>query len=84
MGLGPNIASSLLDLSETGLRVILNEAATVGQEVEVNLESAATGRALKTTARVVWVVPGTDGTFVVGLRMQKSISFIDLQALTKA
>jgi len=83
MGLGPNIALSLLDLSESGLRVVLKEAATVGQEVEVNLDSAA-GRALKTTARVVWIVPGMDGTFVAGLRLQKSISYIDLQAFTRA
>jgi PilZ domain len=82
-GLGPNIASLLLDLNETGLRAILKEAAAVGQQVEVNLDSAATGRALKATAKVVWVVPATDGTFVVGLRLQKAISYSDLQALTK-
>ena len=74
MGLGPNIASSLLDLSETGLRVVLKETVTIGQEVEVNLESAATGRTLKLPATVVWIVPATNGTFVVGLRLLKTLS----------
>jgi PilZ domain len=83
MGLGPNIASSLLDLSETGLRAILKEAVTVGQQVEVNLESAASGRTLKAMAGVIWVVPGADGTFVAGLRLQKAISYGDLLALAK-
>ena len=83
LGLGPNIASSLLDLSETGLRVVLKEAAVVGQEVEVNLESAATGRTLKSSATVMWVVPAADSAFVVGLRLQKSLSYADLMALSK-
>ena len=81
MGLGPNIASTLLDLSETGLRVVLKEAPTVGQEVEVNLESP-TGRTSKSAATVVWIIPATDGTFVVGLRLQKTLTYTDLQALS--
>ena len=81
MGLGPNIASSLLDLSETGLRVVLKEAVTVGQEVEVNLERV-TGQTSKSSANVVWVIPATDGTFVVGLRLQKTLEYSDLQVLS--
>ena len=84
LGLGPNIASSLLDLSETGVRVVLKEAAAVGQEVALHLESAATGLTLKTTAVVMWVVPGTEPTVVVGLRLQKSICHGDLMALSRA
>ena len=83
LGLGPNIASTLLDLSETGLRVVLKESATVEQEVEVNLESTATGRMTKTTAIVVWVIPSSEGGFVVGLHFQKALGYSDLQALTK-
>lgn len=82
MGLGPNIASVLLDLSETGLRVVSKEAVAVGQEVEVNLEGAS-GRVAKTTAVVVWVVPGAGDTFVVGLRLQKSLDYGQFMALTK-
>ena len=83
MGLGPNIATTLLDLSETGLRVILKESLTAGQQVEVNLESASTGKTIKTKAGVVWVVPGADAKFVVGLRLEKSLAHADLMALTK-
>ena len=83
LGLGPNIASSLLDLSETGLRVVLKEAAKVGQEVEVNLESGATGRIVKMPGTVVWVVSSSDGTFVVGVHLQKPLGYSDLQSLTK-
>jgi PilZ domain len=83
LGLGPNIAATLLDLSETGLRVILKEAATVGQQVEVNLESAGTGLAVRIHAGVVWVVPSVDGTFVAGLRLTKSLAYRDFMALTK-
>ena len=83
LGLGPNIASALLDLSETGLRVVLKESIDLGREVEVSLESAATGRTLKATAAVVWVVPAADLTFIVGLRLLKAISYSDLMALSK-
>ena len=83
LGLGPNIASALLDLSETGLRVVLKEPIAVGQEVEINLESAATGRMTKTTVIVVWVIPSSEGGFVVGLHFQKPLGHGDLQALTK-
>ena len=83
MGLGPNIALSLLDLSESGLRVVLKEAVTLGQEVEVQLECAGSGRILKSPAKVVRVQPGENGTFVVGLQLQKTINYGDLQALAK-
>ncbi len=84
LGLGPNIALSLLDLSETGLRVVLKEFIDPGREVEVNLESTATGRTLKTTATVMWIVPAADPTFIVGLRLLKAISHSDLMTLSKA
>lgn len=74
MGLGTNIASTVLDLSETGIRLLVTIELKVGQEVEVALEGVFSGNA-KRIAVVVWVVPAADGTFCVGAQFQKALPF---------
>ena len=39
MGLGANIAVRVLDLSDSGVRLLVRRAVKPGQEVEVTLES---------------------------------------------
>src|SRR5689334_19318459 len=64
LGLGPNIAAALLDVSEAGVRLLLREGLTVGHEFEVRLEGAA--HSVKRIARVIWCVATADGLFCVG------------------
>lgn len=81
-GLGRNMALSLLDVSETGARLLIQEPLAPGQEVEITFESIALHRPVKRSATVVWCVAAEDGTYGVGVRFEKFLGFTDWQALT--
>jgi hypothetical protein len=81
-GLGPNIASGILDLSETGVRLLLKKELPIGKVFEVVLEAVG-GKMVKVVAQVVWTVPAADGTFVVGAHFQKNVNYLDLVTLTR-
>jgi hypothetical protein len=82
LGLGKNIAVTVLDVSEAGVRLVLKEDLPIGHDFEVNLESVCY-RPVKITAQVVWCMALADGNFVVGARFHKSITWTDLAALAR-
>src|SRR5262249_3787402 len=82
LGLGPNVATGILDVSEFGARLLLVEQLRVGQEFEVDLETVAT-RPIKRLAVVVWLIEAVDGRFVTGVRFEKALSYADLIALSR-
>jgi hypothetical protein len=82
LGLGPNIAVSILDVSEMGIRLLLKESLPIGHAFEVSLESVSC-KPIKTIAEIVWSVPAADGTFCVGARFQKSIPYRDLALVAR-
>lgn len=82
LGLGPNIALTVLDVSESGVRLQLKEELPVGREFELNLESPG-GKPFKVEARVMWVVAAADGTFVVGARFAKLLPYAELTSLSR-
>ena len=82
MGLGPNLALSLLDVSESGARVTVKVPLPLHQEIEVNLSGISNRRPVKVIAEVVWCVPTTEeGTYQAGIRFQRYLSYQDLQEL---
>jgi PilZ domain len=81
-GLGPNVAVSLLDVSETGIRLVLKTALTAGHEVEVSLDSVIGRQAAKIPGQVVWCVPMADGNHCLGVRFSKPLKWSVLLALT--
>jgi PilZ domain len=83
MGLGPNIAVSVLDVSEVGVRLVLMENLPQGHEFEITLECLAS-RSVKTVARVVWSLALTDGNFCVGATFAKALSYSDLANLARS
>jgi hypothetical protein len=83
LGLGKNIAAGLLDVSDSGVRLLLTEALPIGKEFEVRLESAG-GRLVKALARVVWSVETADGKFCVGAELAKGMTGVELEALARA
>jgi hypothetical protein len=83
LGLGANLAVSVLDLSESGVRLVVKTELRPGQGVEVHLEHL-TSRAVKVPAEVVWCLPGADGRFVVGARFVRPLAYADLLALARA
>lgn len=83
MGLGPNLAQSLLDLSEGGVRLLLGSALTTGQEVEVSLSAPGVTRDVKRLGQVAWCVPVASGGHCVGIRFDKRIDHATLRDLSQ-
>jgi hypothetical protein len=81
MGLGPNVVMSVVDLSESGARLVVKVPLEKGQEVEVHLQGQSQSRPIKLPAVVVWAVPQQDGTYSAGVSFQRRLSYADLQDL---
>lgn len=82
LGLGPNLALSLLDVSETGVRLVVKEDFKVRQEVEITLLGIGHQRPLQLMGEVTWCVATADGNHCVGVKFQRFLSYTDLQQLT--
>lgn len=82
-GLGPNIAISVLDISETGVRLLMKEELPVGHEFEVNLEGPGS-HPVKMLANVAWCIRAEDGNYCLGASFQKSMPYAALMALGRA
>lgn len=82
-GLGPNVAVSVLDVSETGIRLVVKAALAVGSEVEVGLESPVDRRPTPVPAEIVWCVPLVGGKFCVGARFAHPLKYSLFQAFSR-
>jgi hypothetical protein len=82
MGLGENVALSLLDVSEAGACLVVKGELPVGQEVEVHFEGPAQRRPAKAPAVVIWAVAADRG-WCVGLRFERRLPYADLHPLAR-
>lgn len=82
LDLGANLAVKLLDISESGLRLLVKSDLQPGDEVSLNLEGPLHLRPLTCVGKVVWAVPTADGQCCIGIRLDKFIKYQDLQKLT--
>jgi hypothetical protein len=82
-GFGPNILKSVVNLSETGICVVLKEALKKGQEVEILFAGIDAGKALKRLGTVVWCRPDTEGAFYVGIQFQSPMPYSAMQRIVK-
>ena len=83
LDLGPNVALSLIDLSEAGACIAVKEAVPLGREVTVGLEGQSHARPIPRVGNVVWCKPGEDGTFMVGIAFQKRLPYNAYLELTQ-
>jgi hypothetical protein len=81
MGLGPNIAHSFQDVSETGARLTVKVDLPIGHEVELSLCGLGHRRPVKSVARVIWSLPTSPGIFLIGVRFDRPLRYLDLQEL---
>ena len=81
LGLGPNLALSLLDLSEWGVCLVVGDFLTKGQEIEVVLSTPGCPRDVCRLGNVVWSFADRDGTCRIGVRLRQRIEFTQLQDL---
>src|SRR6266545_7989639 len=75
LGLGPNLLQSILDLSETGVRVIVKANLEKGKEVEILLVGGHQAQAVKRAANVVWCLPTENNLFCAGLHFHRPLSY---------
>ena len=81
MGMGPNVALTVLDISEAGLCFTAKADVAKGEEVEIELEGPGTRKPIKRRASVAWNVALADGNFCLGVRLDKFLSYAELQSL---
>ena len=75
LGLGPNVAMRLLDISECGARLLVKVQMEQQQEVELTLLPPGGAREVVRKGVVVWSVPTDDGAFCVGVCFDKRIDY---------
>ncbi len=81
LGLGPNIATQILDISETGARLRVREECILQQEIEIYLSSASHRKPIRMRGEVVWCVRTNDGDYCVGVQFRGNLAFRDVQLL---
>jgi hypothetical protein len=83
LGLGADLASEFLDVSEGGVKLIAKELLQPGDEVEIILEGHGLRGPIRRLAEVRWALPieGAAGCRA-GVRFQKLISYRDVQAVS--
>lgn len=81
-GMGPNIALAAIDLSQTGIRLLVKSALKVGQEIEIELMGLNLVRPIKVKAEVAWCDPANEEICFVGARFCKALNYIDFARLT--
>ena len=82
LDLGKNLAVSLVDISETGLRLVVSAELPPGQPITVLLQGPLQQRPLKLAAHVVWGAPAADGNFSIGVQLEKYLRYQDILELT--
>jgi hypothetical protein len=82
LDLGPSLALAVLDLSETGVRLLLSQLLEPRQEVTITLEGPNHRRPLKFVAHVMWCLETADQKFVAGMQFEKRLGYMNLHKLT--
>src|SRR5262245_911500 len=83
LDLGPDLALGVLDLSETGVRLLLRARLPAGAEVALLRETAASGKQVKRLALVAWCVATEGGGSCAGLRFEKPLPYADLDRVAR-
>lgn len=81
-GLGPDIAHTLWDISQTGVCLVTKAPVQPGEELELRLTSSSTYHNFSARGTVVWVDPLDDTQFTIGVRFGQAISYAELSQLT--
>jgi len=80
-GLGADIASTVLDLSDSGVRMVIKQGLDVPSEVEIIIAGYGMKSNIKRLGNVRWQVKLENGQYCVGIEFQKHIEYRDWQNL---
>ncbi len=81
LGLGRDLAVSVLDLSDIGGRVVLHEPLDRGQVVEIGLLAPGWSAAVKRLGVIVWLEETGIAGCEAGILFSRSLEFNDLRDL---
>ncbi len=83
LGLGPDVAAGLVDVSEDGIGLRVKVEAQVDDRVTVGLGRPGGGKLLVAQGLVRWCRPEPDGRFRVGLALRRRLTHADLMDLAR-
>jgi len=83
LGMGPDLAVELVDVSQEGARIRLKAPVCPGEQVEVALWPPGGLRSLRGPAVVRWCRPAADGTAQAGVRFRVRMTLNDLAKLAQ-
>jgi hypothetical protein len=79
LGLGPNLAIRIRDISEEGTRLLLKSQLAKGDDIEITLTAPGTSRPLTVMAVVAWSVPAKEGDgFWTGAKFRNPLNYSDM------
>jgi PilZ domain len=80
-GLGADTALSVLDISDTGVRLVVSQEFVPGAEVEIIITGYGMKQPIKRLGVLRWQLKLENGTFCTGVEFQKRIDYRDWQNL---
>jgi c-di-GMP-binding flagellar brake protein YcgR len=83
-GLGPNLSQMVLDISDSGVRLVVTQALSIADEVEIVITAYGVSKPIKRFGIIRWQVRLEAGNFCVGVEFQKRLVYRDWQNLISA
>jgi hypothetical protein len=81
MDLGVDISLGILDVSETGIRLLVGQKLNQDDEVTVTLDSPNIGRPLRIVSRVAWCVQTRNNIYCAGIQFDKRLRYMDITSM---
>jgi NAD(P)H-nitrite reductase large subunit len=83
LDLGPNLVVSVVNISESGIGLVLSELLDPGQDVSLTLDVTTGGKVVKRIGRVIWCEAAEEGTYRLGIRLEKALRGVEMDHLCR-
>jgi hypothetical protein len=80
--LGPNVAESLVDASESGLGLVVRDALAAGERVGLSVEAIGHPVPIQRLGRVAWCSAAGDGLFRAGVELDTPLEYAELMSIS--
>jgi hypothetical protein len=78
-GFGSDLTLAILDISETGVRMVVRQPLEQGQEVELLLAGAGVQKPIRRAGCVVWSRTHAENQTCIGVALDKPLPFATVQ-----